>query len=244
MVRRVVRRVVVFIVGGMNTSDRLEVTFRRIRPQLLPPTWDSDLPGWSERTLGELVEAIRVLGRDSDALVRGLVAVDDERELATFVLLDALMPLLLRYASSDARIVEDLVTELVLVIADARVGFGPNSRRLGGVLADRAYDRFRWETQRRETHELLTEPRHLVWERPAAVPGPEEVVAGCVRLSDVRRALNRPDPLGRQLVRAWDVAVALGERAMARPSLQGNEKQHWHYAIRRLREHGLPEQVA
>lgn len=244
MVHRVVRCVVLFIVGGMRTSELLDAEFRRVAHRPSPCSWDLRSPGGPNLTLAQVAETIRRVGHPSDAVLRKLVVVDDHRDLATLTIMVGLMPMVLRRGVGERNVVDELLSELALVIGNAKtVGFQRDSARLAGVLVDRAADRLRWE-RRRPTEEVLVGPDRPVWRRPSACPGPEELVVERVYFEDVRRMLWRSGPKGKSLVRCWDVAVALAPRWLDRPALAGQPREHYKHAVERLRAHGLPEQAA
>ena len=244
MVHRVVRCVVVFIVEGMRTSEHLDAEFRRLAERPSPRGWRLQPPDGRRRTLGELAGAVRPLGRESDELVRRLIVVDDDRDLAAMVIVVGLMPLVLARGARDRNIVDDLLTELVLVIGNARVvAFDDDAERVGGLLVDRAADRLRWR-RRRPRHEVAVAPQHLLWDRASAALGPEDLALDRVYLDDMRRVLSRSGPNGTRLVRSWDVAVSLADQWMARPALTGRPREQYKYAVERLRQHGRPEQAA
>ena len=128
----------------MELACRLERELLRLTRNRLPREWSGLGAVAGCGTITELVLRVRCVGDDSDLLIDALLAVETAVEVADLVIEVAAVPLARRRSGRDRERFESMLTELALVIAEARRAESIESvRRRLPLLLDRSWDRVR-----------------------------------------------------------------------------------------------------
>lgn len=214
----------------------------RIEEEVLRRNLASEMgsPPQDLESVTDLVVRIRVIGPESDEWLRRLMSWDSVGPgFVSEVVVAAAHPLLhRRCASNPALSVDDLATELALVVGRVmREGLPPSSRHVLNVLLDMAWGQYRKPFRRARVPVVdVDRVEHLLMSRERV---PEDVLDGVV-LSSFREQLAA-DPWGqRAMVRCWNSALELGSK----PSRTRLERYRLKYARSQLRRVAPPDLVA
>ena len=189
-------------------------------------------------SLFALAESVGRLDDSSDAVLRALLARDIDDELVAPAILLGLRRLLYLCRGRDRELLNDLVTEVAIVIGEMRRGGPPTvGRRLGYVIVDRARDRQR-SALRRQLGRPVVDP--VVAEETLADPAPavDELVVQRAQLAEIRTDVLESSDAG--LVRSWNSLLQMVET----PRSSQAERDRWKYVRRRLAQHLDPGHAA
>src|SRR5688572_25119129 len=123
----------------MNLSTRIDQQLDRRDP--VPQPWGDPPPG-AGASLGDVISALRRLDDDSDLTVEWLLrAAARSDPLAATVLVAGLAPLAIARCRGRSELIDDFLTEIVLVAGTVDVDDLRRSRRRhAAVILDRAWD--------------------------------------------------------------------------------------------------------
>lgn len=189
-------------------------------------------------SLGEVVVAIDRLDDASDAVLTELLSFDLNDPLVVPAMLLGLRRLIVLCRRRDRVLLNDLVTEVVIVIGEMRrVRSVSVGRRLGYVIVDRARDRQR-AALRRQLSRPVFDPSVVAETVADAGPDLDEVV---VERSQLRALRDRVEASGDPgLARSWNSLLAMVET----PRSTQAERDRWKYVRRRLVQHLDPDHAA
>ena len=209
----------------MELFDALLAHHDRLGP--LPGRW-RDLPSLTRYTsIAELEDAIGRVNEESDAVIDRLLGLPADDPLVTPVLLAGLRPLLFLCRGRDRALLNELVTEVAIVIGEMRRVRSVTQRRLAYVIVDRARDRQR-AGLRREFACRSIDPLTVAEALPDKRPGVDEIVAERLRLDVLRQQVAATGDAG--LARSWNSLIELVDA----PRLSQAERDRWKYIRRRL----------
>ena len=220
---------------GVDLADRLERELWRCIRGGVPEQWRDGRSLSTCASTAELVVRVRRVGADSDVLVDDLLAVVERVEVATLVLEVAAVPLARSRCGRDRERFELLLTELAVVIAEARIDPPVSVRHRLSLLLDRAWDRVR-----RARPAGFTPADPDVLDRVACDDDGFAGVLDRFVLDDVRARLERDGEVGVGLVRAWNSALELYD-------VEGRteaERDRWKYVRRVLRRLDVDDSAA
>jgi hypothetical protein len=181
----------------------------------------SGLPDWAHEpelgslsSIDEVIDQVRQLDANSDALLAALLRLAGDDRRAVAVVIVALLPLALGRCGRSAvgGRADDLVAELALVVAEAsECGLDGSTRRVANVLLDRAWAELR-RPARRITEPTPADPTDLARFVVDAQPDPADLALARVQLDGLLHTLATAGPAQAKTIRAWNTAVALAER--------------------------------
>jgi hypothetical protein len=161
-------------------------------------------------SIGELIGDIRSLGDESDVAIRALLEAAPRDVLAVEVVIVALLPLALARVRSREQL-DEVIGELAIAVGEAaRDGLPPSRRRAANVLLDRAWGQVRRPT-RRVREPVVVDPVQLHRRLIDRDRDPADVAVDRVTLDAVVAALRNEGSFRAPVVRAWNVALSLGE---------------------------------
>lgn len=220
---------------GVDLADRLERELWRCTRGGVPEQWRDGRRLSTCASTAELVARVRRIGADSDVFVDDLLAVVERVDVATLVLEVAAVPLARARCGRDRERFELLLTELALVIAEARIDPPVSVRHRLALLSDRAWDRVR-----RSRPSGFTPADPEVLGRVACDDAGFAGVLDRFVLDDVRARLERGGEVGVGLVRAWNSALELYDVEGRTES----ERDRWKYVRRVLRRLDVDDSAA
>ena len=215
----------------MDLSRRLDQHLARHFEHAPPGRWGSAPDGTPSR-LGALAVDIRGLDAWSDDLVAWLLDGPVRSDpLALSVLVSALAPLAIRRCGRRPQLIDDLLTEIVIVAGSVDLNdLRRCRRRHASVILDRAWDEVRKRDRRPEPC-VPVDPETLAG-RPAGI-GSDEPLLDRFALRELRAALIRDRAEHPAVVRAWNSVVHLSQR----PRRTQPEKARFSYSVGVLRRH-------
>jgi hypothetical protein len=224
----------------MDICRTLDRELARAAASGLPETWLS-VPGLTGHiSVDGLVAAARHIGDESDEVVLALLNVAEATQLADCIIVGAMVALVRARCKRGVILVDDLIAEVAIAVAEARRGGLPRTERhLVNVLLDKAWDRVCAPYQRAR-RVLLVSP-----DRVASLPGsdeeePERVVVNRVAVADLRAHIRRTAGATPSAVRAWNSAVELVDV----PRKSRVQLDRWKYVRAQLRRQGSPDLAA
>ena len=189
-------------------------------------------------SMGDVATSIARLDDTSDEVLVALLSLEPDDQLVTRVILYGLRRLIFLCRGRDRELLNDLTTEVAIVIGEmrrvrpARVG-----RRLGYVIVDRARDRQR-AALRRQLARPVFDPMVVAETVADSGPDVDEVVVERLRLQAFRRQVEVSGDPG--LARSWNTLLVL----MEAPRSSQAERDRWKYVRRRLVQHLDPDHAA
>ena len=210
----------------------------RLDGEPLPSSWlrQPRLAGFDD--VAGVARAIGRLDNESDEVLGELLSLTSDDPLVTPVVLAGLSRLMLLCRGRDRDLLNDLTTEVAIVIGEMRrVRATRTNRRLGYVIVDRARDRQR-AALRRQLRDPIFDP--TVVAATVCEPGPEvdDVVAGRLRLLALRSQVEASGDAG--LARSWNTLLDLVET----PRSSQADRDRWKYVRRRLVQKLGPDHAA
>ena len=206
----------------------------------LPPSWLSKQSLAAHVTVDRLVAAARHIGEESDDVVRALLSVADATQLADCILVGAMVALVRARCKRGVILVDDLIAEVAIAVAEARRdGLPRTERHLVNVLLDKAWDRACAPYQRAR-QVVLVSPDRVASLRGSDDEEPERVVVNRVAVADLRAHLQRSVIATPSAVRAWNSAVELVDV----PRKSRVQLDRWKYVRAQLRRQGSPDLAA
>jgi hypothetical protein len=225
----------------MFDCRNLDHTVRILRKQALPDDWvcNPQLDGMA--SIDELVAAIRRLDERSDVVLRALLAVDSHRQIASELILAALVPFVLTRCVGRRDRVDDFLAELAIVIGEERETgvLRSTTRRVGNQLLDRAWGRVRLP-ERRAHRPVAVDPVRLHRRLLAVEPDPADVAIDRVELAAAGQLAASCRLSDAAVNRAWKTAV----RLIDVDGRTERERQQLNYARKILRQAIVPRKVA
>ncbi|MEK7422798.1 MAG: hypothetical protein AAB131_03045 [Actinomycetota bacterium] len=202
----------------------------------IPTQWFSSPAIVNFELFGEVAAAISRLDDASDTVLLALLMLDDE--LTTPVILLGLRRLLFLCRGRDRDLLNDLTTEVAIVIGEMRrIRPTTTNRRLGYVIVDRARDRQR-AALRRQSSSPIFDPKVFAETVADERPNLDDTVAVRLRLQALRAQVEAcGDPA---LTRSWNTLLELAET----PRTSQADRDRWKYVRRRLLQHLGPEHAA
>lgn len=191
----------------MNLSTRIDNHVGRCCA-VLPPEWGAP-PTGVRPVAADLVGAIRRLDDDSDRVVEWLLRPEARRNpIAAELLVSALAPLAITRCRNEPGLIDEYLTEIVLVAAEVDVADLRRSRRRhASVILDRAWDVVRAPV-RRPVPVVPIDPQSFA-DRPVLADFDD--VPDRAVLLDVRAAVLRESTAHPNVVRAWNSVLELSE---------------------------------
>ena len=231
----------IFSVEGMFACGNLNVCLQALRRRPPPLEWREDRRLDRVESVDALVAAIRVLDEQSDGLLRALLQVEIQPEMASEVILAALIPFVLARCVGRSDRVDEFLAELAIVIGEERKAgvLRSTTRRVANQLLDRAWGRVRLPA-RRVHQPISVDPVRLYRRLLAVEPDPADLAVELVDLAtanDLVASRRRSDAA---VDRAWTTALQLID-------VEGRterERQQLNYARRILRQSIGPQKVA
>lgn len=214
------------------------IASRQFTERPIPDRWGTPTTLAQYRSLTDVASAIARLDESSDGVLEALLSLDPDDQLVTPVILLGLRRLIFLCRGRDRDLLNDLTTEVAIVIGEMRrVRHAVVGRRLGYVIVDRARDRQR-ATLRRQLARPVFDPM-VVAETVADVsPDVDELVVERLRLQALRRQVEVSGDPG--LARSWNTLLVL----METPRSSQAERDRWKYVRRRLVQHLDPDHAA
>ena len=178
-------------------------------------------------SFADLESAIGGVDDESDAVIDGLLGMPAADPLVATVLLAGLRPLVFLCRGRDRALLNELVTEVAIVIGEMRRVRPVTQRRLAYVIVDRARDRQRAGLRREfacRSIDPLTVAESMADDRAAV----DEVVVERLRLDVLRGQVAASGDVS--LARSWNSLIELVDA----PRLSQAERDRWKYIRRRL----------
>lgn len=202
----------------------------------IPPEWGNEPSITDCQSVGDLVTAIRRLDCQSDGLLLALIDGPARHDaLASSVVVSALLPLLIRRCGGKRDLINEFVGELALVIAEVPIeALRQSSRRVGGVLLDRAWDEVRGPL-RRPDRSVPVDPGDLFDRLSSETMSVEDEVLDRLMPQAVRAQVRSAAVARPCVVEAWNTAIELFDHYRRTPT----ETRRWFYVRRLLREDPL-----
>jgi hypothetical protein len=224
----------------MDICRSLDRELSRTARVTLPPTWLSE-PALARHTnVDRLVIAARHIGEESDDVVRALLSVADATQLADCILVGAMVALVRARCKRGVILVDDLIAEVAIAVAEARRdGLPRTERHLVNVLLDKAWDRACAPYQRAR-QVVPVAPDRVASLRGSDDEEPERVVVNRVAVAALRADLQRRAGAMPSAVRAWNSAVELVDV----PRKSRVQLDRWKYVRAQLRRQGSPDLAA
>jgi hypothetical protein len=225
----------IVMVVVVETCDRIRMTVRARGEQESPVT---DGAGMAI-TIGEVVVAVRNVGARSDDVLVALIGCADPED-ASLLVVEALLPLLMRRAAGDGDLLDELIGEVVIVFHALRERGTEGTRaRLANYIMDTAWDRCR-RARRAEMRLVPVDNAVFADVLTAVEPGPEQVAVNRVALAEFADRVQREGGDDPVLRRSWSDVLVLAEQSRSTPA----EQDRWKYVRRVLRRYGHPDLVA
>jgi hypothetical protein len=227
---------VVRIVGGMDICMLLDDDINHSSTRPIPPIWGDQTPIRDCDSIGDLVAAVRQLDTRSDQLLLALIEGPARKDpVASSVIVSALVPLVLRRCGGKRELINEFVGELALVIAEVPIeALRQSSRRVGGVLLDRAWDEVRGPL-RRPDRSVPVDPGDLFDRLSSETTSVEDEVLDRLMPAAVRAQVCAVGATRPCVVEAWNTAIELFDHERRTPT----ETRRWFYVRRLLREDPL-----
>lgn len=190
-------------------------------------------------TVGHAVGAVRRVGVRSDAVLAELLRAPDD-QLVGLVVVEALVPMLKCRARGDRELLDDLITELLVVFDDLRQGrCRPRCSHLANFLMDTAWDRCRRDRRSSEVIAPvdITDVIPLI---PARDPGPERSAVNRAAVVEFDRRVQRSAQQDPVLERSWRDALRLVDH----PRSTAADQDRWRYVRKVLRRYANADLVA
>jgi hypothetical protein len=192
----------------MDVCQALEIALRR---SCAVERWSDDPVLADSNGLDDLIREIRVLGDRSDEALRALVRAARRDPHAVEATVVALLPLALSRCRGSQDRADELIGELVIVIAEAaQRGLPLSPRRVANVLVDRAWGRVRGPS-RRVRQPVMVDPVELGWRLVDRGPDPADVAISRMMLDALVQAVRAKASSQAATARAWNVAVSLAD---------------------------------
>jgi hypothetical protein len=213
----------------MNLSTRIDHELGRCGDDV-PLCWGTP-PGGAGRMLTDLIGAVRRLDEGSDRSIEWLLRAEVRSDpLAITVLVSALAPLAIARCRGRTELIDDFLTEIVLVAGSIDVGDLCRSRRRhAAVILDRAWDVVR-KPDRRPEPVVPVDPRTF---RDHQAPPDADGVLDRVALLGVRAAVMREGLEHPNVVRAWNAVVEISQTTRRTQ----REKARYSYSLAVVRRH-------
>lgn len=204
----------------------------------VPAPWTASPSLAQHESLAHIAIAIARLDNTSDSVLEALFSLDIDDRVVTPVILLGLRRLIFLCRGRDRELLNDLTTEVAIVIGEMRrvrpASFG---RRLGYVIVDRARDRQR-AALRRQLARPVFDPMVVAETVADASPSLEDLVVERLRLQALRDQVELSGDPG--LARSWNALLVL----METPRSSQAERDRWKYVRRRLVQHLDPDHAA
>jgi hypothetical protein len=201
----------------------------------LPGSWTAEPVLACHETLGDLAAVIGRFDGKSDDVIAALLTMPLDDELVTPVLLAGLRRLLFLCRGSRRELLDDLIVESAIAIAELRrVRPLTFRRRLAYVIVDRARDRQR-ASLRRDRSWLPIDALSIGEVLPTRTSDVEDDVLDRVRLGVVREQVVASGDSG--LRRSWNSLIELVDT----PRSSQAERDRWKYIRRRLSDYLDPD---
>lgn len=221
---------------GMDLFDTIASSQYSARP--VPNRWTSSPCLAEHKSLADVAAAIDRLDDTSDTVLAELLSLDLHDQDMTPAILLGLRGLIFLCRGRDRELLNDLTTEVAMVIGEMRrvrpVSVG---RRLGYVIVDRARDRQR-AALRRQLARPVFDPMVVAETVADPAPAVDDVVIERLRLQALRRQVETSGDPG--LARSWNTLLVLIEA----PRSSQAERDRWKYVRRRLVQHFDPDHAA
>jgi hypothetical protein len=201
----------------------------------VPCRWRSSpaLAGYS--SVGEIEQAIGRFDDESDQVVSALLAMPLDDPLVAPVLLAGLRPLIFLCRGRDRTLLNDLVTEAAVAIAELRrIRPVRARRRLAYVIVDRARDRQRASLRRQMACRSI-DPLLVAESVAACDPPVDTAIVDRLRVQVLRDQVAASGDVG--LARSWNSLIELVDA----PRRSQAERDRWKYIRRRLIGHLDPD---
>jgi hypothetical protein len=222
----------------MELCALFDIEFGTLSRGRLPADWRDDPHLGRYPSIDAVVAAVRRIDRESDEVIRALLARGHDDETSTKVIIKSLMHFAIGRCKGNPERVAEVLSELVIVIADAREGrVAPTNRRLASMLWDRAWAKVRWADNRwrnGSTAGFSDDP--LDW-LAADATSPEDEVLHRLDAAELFGAVVDRVSEDEALSIEWQLAVALAPLADRTPSQRYRLKR----ARSRLRAAGVHE---
>lgn len=201
----------------------------------IPPDWRASPALSRHQTLGDVAVAITAMDRESDKVIGALLALPLEDELVTPVLLAGLSRFIFLCRGSRRELLDDLVVEAAIAIAELRRVRPLTFRRhLAYVIVDRARDR-QSSSLRRDRSWLPVDAVEIAEALNTRASDVEDEVIDRLRLDVVRaQVVASGDSC---LRRSWNSLVELVDA----PRDSQSERDRWKYIRRRLANYLGPD---
>jgi hypothetical protein len=221
-------------VGGMNLSTRIDQHLAR--HNRVPARWGTP-PAGVGTSLEDVVAKVRRLDDGSDQTVEWLLRAEARSDpLATTVLVAALAPLSIARCRGRSELIDDFLTEIVLVAGAVDVADLQRShRRHVAVILDRAWDVVR-KPDRRPAPVVPVDPSTL---HEQQVAGHDDGVLDRVALNEARAAVMRESAAHPNVVQAWNSVLQISQVTHRTP----REKARYSYSLAVVRRY-CPEPAA
>ena len=225
-------------VGGMTLCQDLERQLFTRSAADIPPYWAVGKE--SSATVRIVVATIRRVSPDSDRMIRLVLGDRSNRLVAEEVVIVALIPMLRHRCRLDRREIEEVLTELAIVVGQmARDGVPETERPLANLLLDRAWKAHR-KAERHRTAHVPFDPLKLDFVPACSVEAPEEAVLDRVALAGFRDRLASNPVANRSAVNSWNAALRLADKEQRTSS----ERSRWKYVRKELRRRAAADLVA
>lgn len=207
--------------------------------ELPVPTRWKETPSLSPyKSLADVASAIARLDNTSDSVLEAMLSLDIDDQVVTPAILLGLRRLIFLCRGRDRELLNDLTTEVAIVIGEMRrVRPAQAGRRLGYVIVDRARDRQR-AALRRQLSRPVFDPMVVAETVADDSPDVEELVVERLRLQALRHQVEVSGDPG--LARSWNTLLVL----METPRSSQAERDRWKYVRRRLVQHLDPDHAA
>ena len=204
----------------------------------VPPQWTASPALARHESLADVASAIARLDNTSDSVLEALLSLDIDDRVVTPVILLGLRRLIFLCRGRDRELLNDLTTEVAIVIGEMRrVRPARAGRRLGYVMVDRARDRQR-AALRRQISRPVFDPMVVAETVADDSPDLEALVVERLRLQALRHQIEVSGDPG--LARSWNTLLVL----METPRSSQAERDRWKYVRRRLVQHLDPDHAA
>ena len=204
----------------------------------VPAPWTASPSLAQHESLAHIAAAIARLDNTSDSVLEALLSLDIDDRVVTPVILLGLRRLIFLCRGRDRELLNDLTTEVAIVIGEMRrVRPARAGRRLGYVMVDRARDRQR-AALRRQISRPVFDPMVVAETVADDSPDLEALVVERLRLQALRHQVEVSGDPG--LARSWNTLLVL----METPRSSQAERDRWKYVRRRLVQHLDPDHAA
>jgi hypothetical protein len=191
-------------------------------------------------TLNDLVATIRAVGPESDRMVRLVLGDRSHRSVGEEIVIVALIPMLRHRCRLDRREIEEVLTELAIVVGEmARDGVPETERPLANLLLDRAWKAHR-KAERHRMAYVPFDPLKLDFVPVCSVEAPDDAVLDRVALVEFRDRLASNPVANRSAVNSWNAALCLADKEHRTSS----ERSRWKYVRKELRRRATADLVA